>query len=181
MPLLLAQNEGAAAGAAIVFFLFYLAFIVLLVASLWKIYTKAGEPGWAAIVPIYNLVVLLKIVGRPVWWLVLMIIPFVNFVIIILVYIDLAKSFGKDTAFGIGLVFLSPIFLPILGFGSARYVGPAGPEPRPGYASLGQGGGHGQPGLPGQPQGGYTPPPGQQWGQPQPPQGGQQYPPPPLG
>ena len=89
-------------------------------------FTKAGQPGWAAIVPVYNLIVLLQIVGRPLWWILLMLIPLVNFVIAILVYIDLAKSFGKSTGFGIGLVFLSFIFFPILGFGDARYIGPGG-------------------------------------------------------
>ena len=175
---LLAQGEiegAAAAGVFLIFGLFYLAFIVLMIAAFWKVFTKAGEPGWAAIVPIYNLVVLLRIAGRPVWWVLLFIIPLVNLVIIAITYIDLAKSFGKDAAFAIGLIFLSPIFFPILGFGDSRYLGPAGPEPRPGYPSLGQGG-YGQPyggQQYGAPQGGYTPPPGQSWGQP--PAGGQQW------
>ena len=105
--------------------LIYLAFMVLMVASLWKIYDKAGEPGWAAIVPIYNVVVLLKIVGRPIWWLVLLMIPFVNFIIAILVMIDLAKSFGQGAGYGLGLVFLPFIFSPMLAFGDASYRGPA--------------------------------------------------------
>jgi hypothetical protein len=105
--------------------LFYLAIIVVVIAGMWKVFTKAGQPGWAAIVPIYNIVILLKIVGRPVWWLVLLLIPFVNFVILILVSIDVAKSFGKGPGFGIGLWLLSFIFYPILGFGDAQYVGPA--------------------------------------------------------
>jgi len=101
-----------------------LAIVVVMIASLWKVFTKAGQPGWAAIVPFYNLIVLCQIVGRPLWWIVLCLIPFVNFVIVILVYIDLAKSFGKSTGFGLGMFFLGFIFLPILGFGSAQYVGP---------------------------------------------------------
>lgn len=108
-----------------IFLVLYFAFIIFLIASFWKIFTKAGQPGWAAIVPIYNLVVLLQVVGRPVWWIVLMLIPFVNLVIFIMVAIDLAKSFGKGAGFGIGLAFLGFIFYPILGFGSAKYVGPA--------------------------------------------------------
>ncbi len=108
-----------------IFLVLYFAFIIFLVASIWKIFTKAGQPGWAALVPIYNLVVLLQVVGRPVWWIVLMLIPLVNLVIFILVAIDLAKSFGKGAGFGMGLVFLGFIFYPILGFGSAQYVGPA--------------------------------------------------------
>ena len=105
--------------------LVYLAIIVLVVAGFWKVFTKAGQPGWAAIVPIYNLYVLLKIAGRPGWWLLLFILPIVNFVIAIIVAIDVAKSFGKGTGFGLGLAFLGPIFYPILGFGEAAYQGPA--------------------------------------------------------
>jgi len=121
---------GAAAGGALalfggMFMLVWLALVVLFIASAWKVFAKAGQPGWAAIIPIYNIVVLLQIVGRPVWWLILLLIPFVNFVIAILVYIDLAKSFGQGTGFAIGLLLLAPIFWPILGFGGARYVGPA--------------------------------------------------------
>ncbi len=106
------------------FMIVILAIVVVMIASLWKVFTKAGQPGWAAIVPFYNLIVLCQIVGRPLWWIVLCLIPFVNFVIVILVYIDLAKSFGKSTGFGLGMFFLGFIFLPILGFGSAQYVGP---------------------------------------------------------
>jgi len=106
------------------FMIVILAIVVVMIASLWKVFTKAGQPGWAAIVPFYNLIVLCQIVGRPLWWIVLCLIPFVNFVIVILVYIDLAKSFGKSTGFGLGIFFLGFIFLPILGFGSAKYVGP---------------------------------------------------------
>jgi hypothetical protein len=125
---LLAQSEAAqsSGGAGVLIFLvLYFAFIIFLIASFWKIFTKAGQPGWAAIVPIYNLVVLLQIVGRPVWWIVLMLIPLVNLVILVMVAIDLAKSFGKGAGFGIGLAFLGFIFYPILGFGSAKYAGPA--------------------------------------------------------
>ena len=108
-----------------VFMLVMIAIAVVVIASLWKVFTKAGQPGWAAIVPIYNTIVVLQIIGRPLWWIVLCLIPFVNFVIMILVMIDLAKSFGQSAGFGIGLLFLGIIFFPILGFGSSRYVGPA--------------------------------------------------------
>jgi chromate transport protein ChrA len=83
---------------------------VIVMASLWKVFTKAGQPGWAAIVPIYNVVVLLKIAGKPVWWLILLLVPFVNFVILIIVNISLAKNFGKGAGFAIGLVLLGFIF-----------------------------------------------------------------------
>ena len=98
---------------------------LLMIVALWKVFTKAGQPGWASIIPIYNLYVWCKIVGRPWWWILLMLIPFVNFIIAIILCIDMAKSFGKGAGFGIGLAFLGIIFLPILGFGSAQYQGAA--------------------------------------------------------
>jgi hypothetical protein len=107
------------------FWIFWLAFTILMIAACWKIYTKAGQPGWASIIPIYNLYVWCKIVGRPWWWILLMLIPFVNFIVGIILCIDLAKSFGKGVGFGIGLILLGIIFFPILGFGSAQYQGPA--------------------------------------------------------
>jgi hypothetical protein len=114
-----------------VFMLIWFAMIAVLIASLWKIYTKAGQPGWAAIVPIYNIIILMNIVGRPVWWVVLFCIPFVNFIAIIIIYIDLAKSFGKDIGFAIGMIFLFFIFMPMLAFGDAKYMGPSVAAPSP--------------------------------------------------
>lgn len=86
-------------------------------------FTKANQPGWAILIPIYNFYILLKIAGRPGWWLLLFLIPLVNLVICFMVALDIAKSFGKGTGFGLGLFFLSFIFYPILGFGSAAYQG----------------------------------------------------------
>jgi hypothetical protein len=106
-----------------VFWLIYLAIVVAYVAGFWVTFTKAGQPGWAAIIPFYNLYVLLKVVGRPGWWLILYFIPFLNFVIHIIVMLDLAKSFRQGTGFAIGLIFLPFIFIPILGFGDASYAG----------------------------------------------------------
>ena len=130
---ILAQQDQGGGGSAVMS-LIYLVIAVIVIASLWKVFTKAGKPGWAAIIPIYNLYVLLQIVGRPWWWLLLMLIPIVNFIIAIIVYIDLAKSFGKGVGFGIGLLFLSFIFLPILGFGDAQYVGPVAAQGSPAMA-----------------------------------------------
>ena len=110
----------------IVFFLIFLAVFVFLIAAMWKIYEKAGQPGWAAIVPIYNSYILLKIVGKPGWWLLLFLIPFVNIVYAVWTYNMLSKSFGKDEGFTVGLLLLSIVFFPILGFGDARYLGPFG-------------------------------------------------------
>lgn len=104
----------------------YVALIALMIASMWKIFTKAGKPGWACIIPIYNIIVLLDIVGKPWWWLLLMLIPIVNFVLLIWVYNLLSKSFGHGVGFTLGIIFLGIIFIPILAFGESKYVGPAG-------------------------------------------------------
>lgn len=106
-----------------VIIILYLAFVVLMIAASWKVYTKAGQPGWAAIVPIFNLVVLLKIVEKPVWWIILLLIPLVNIVMAFIINIELAQRFGKSAGFGVGMTFLPFIFIPILGFGDAKYEG----------------------------------------------------------
>ena len=106
--------------------IFYLALIVLMLVSSWKVFTKAGKPGWAILIPIYNIIVLLEIVGKPWWFLFLMLIPIVNFVITVWVTNLLSLSFGKDVGFTIGLILLGPIFVPILGLGKSEYKGPAG-------------------------------------------------------
>lgn len=96
---------------------------VLLVVCLWKVFTKAGYPGWGSIIPIYNAYILCKIAGKSGWWVLLLLIPLVNFVIVILLGIGIAKNFGKSAGFGIGLAFLGFIFYPILAFGEAQYRG----------------------------------------------------------
>lgn len=100
-----------------------IALVVFIIAALWKVFVKAGHPGWAAIVPIYNAYILIKIAGKPGWWLLLFLIPFVNLVIAILVSIEVAKAFGKGAGFGVGLALLGIVFYPILGFGDATYQG----------------------------------------------------------
>jgi len=123
--LTLAQATDSGGGPAVMLVLLIeLALLVFFIVTFWKIFTKAGQPGWACLIPIYNLYILLKIVGRPWWWLILFIIPLVGIVISIIVSIDVAKSFGKSVAFGIGLILLGFIFYPILAFGSAEYQGP---------------------------------------------------------
>lgn len=117
--------DGASVVGGILGMLIWLAVVAVLIAANWKIFTKAGKPGWASIVPIYNVIVLLEIIGRPVWWIILALIPGVNFIFGILVAVDLAKSFGKSIGFTIGLILLAPIFLLILAFGDAEYQGPA--------------------------------------------------------
>ena len=88
---------------------------------MWVVFSKAGRSGFTCLIPIYNLVVLLQIAKRPVWWCVLILIPCLGVPFYFITVIDLAKAFGKGTLFGLGLVFLGPIFFPILAFGSARY------------------------------------------------------------
>jgi Family of unknown function (DUF5684) len=124
----LAQNNAGGAVGAIVGLIvlaIYLAIIILVIAGMWKMFVKAGQPGWGAIIPIYNVYLILKLVGRPAWWLILYFVPIANIVVAVIIAIDLAKSFGKGGGFAVGLFFLGFIFIPILGFGSAEYQGPA--------------------------------------------------------
>lgn len=101
----------------------FLLVAVFLIYSIWRVFTKANQPGWACLIPFYNFYIMLKIANKPGWWLILMFIPFVNFVIAILASIGLAKAFGKGEGFGLGLAFLGFIFFPILAFGDAEYQG----------------------------------------------------------
>jgi len=107
---------------SIAFFIF-----IIYAVSQWKIYEKAGQPGWAALIPIVNVYFLLKIIGKPTWWMLLLFfVPFVNFIIAIWMVNLLAKSFGRGIGCTIGLLLFGVIFYPILGFGDAKYIGPAG-------------------------------------------------------
>lgn len=121
----LQSNGGGGGLGMIIGMLLYLAFLVVVVAGMWKTFEKAGQPGWAAIVPIYNVYIMLEIADRPAWWLLLLFVPVVNFIVAILIPIDIAKKFGKGVGFGLGLAFLGFIFYPLLGFGDARYQGRA--------------------------------------------------------
>ncbi|HVB90754.1 MAG TPA: DUF5684 domain-containing protein [Acidimicrobiales bacterium] len=116
---------AAGSSGAGVLLIIYLAVIVFEIAAFWRMFVKAGQPGWAAIIPIYNYYIMLKIIGRPGWWLILFLIPLVGFIFWIIVALDIAKSFGKSSGFAVGLIFLNFIFIPIIGFGSATYRGPA--------------------------------------------------------
>lgn len=99
---------------------------VIGIAGQWKAFEKAGQPGWACIIPIYNIYILIKIGGKPGWWTLLCLIPLVNFIFIIWIVNMVSKSFGKDEGFTVGLILLGIIFWPILGFGDAKYQGPFG-------------------------------------------------------
>jgi hypothetical protein len=104
----------------------YLAVIAFYIYVGWKLYEKAGQPGWACIIPIYSAIVMLRIVGKPWWWILMFLIPVVNIVFLIWMLNMLSKSFGKDEGFTVGLVLLGFIFYPILALGDAKYLGPYG-------------------------------------------------------
>ena len=123
IPSVLAQAYNPYGEVSPVFMIVWLVVVVIAIVAMWRIFTKAGKPGWACIIPIYNLIVLLDIAGKPWWWLILFFIPLVNIIIYIIVYIDLAKAFGHSTLFGIGLLLLAPIFFLILAFDDSEYVG----------------------------------------------------------
>ncbi len=108
-----------------IWWLIKVALFVIPLASAWKLHAKAGQPGWVGIVPVLNILGLLKMVGRPYWMALLLLIPFVNVAFLLLLSLWVAKSFGKSGLFGLGLFFLAPLFVFLLGFGSAQYQGPA--------------------------------------------------------
>ncbi len=138
---------------------FILALVLPTIIGMWKIFTKAGHPGWAALVPIYNIIVMLEIARKPIWWIILFLIPFVGIVFAIITWAAIVENFGKSGGFVVGLIFLPFIFIPILGFGDAQYL----PNTGYGHGGYGQGGGgygqggggYGQGG-----QGGFRPGPG---------------------
>jgi len=115
--------EGAEAAVLMVSLVAFAIMLVTIIAQ-WKIYKKAGQPGWAVLVPIYNMYVITKFTGRQGWWIALMFVPFVNLFALIVLWHDVSKSFGKGAGFTAGLILLAPIFYLILGFGKAEYLGP---------------------------------------------------------
>ena len=114
------------AGFSPVFLIICVVLILVELTAMWKVFEKAGQPGWACIIPFYNIYIMTKIGGKPGWWVLLMLIPFVNIIFSIWLYNMISKSFGKDEGFTFGLVILGIIFWPILGFGDAKYIGPYG-------------------------------------------------------
>jgi hypothetical protein len=103
---------------------FGIAFYLLIVIAMWRVFTKAGKAGWLAIIPIVNTFVLVKIAGKSYWWVLLLVIPFVNIVALVLIYNAISKAFGHGGGFTVGMVFLPFVFWPVLGFGSSTYRGP---------------------------------------------------------
>lgn len=100
----------------IIIYLVPLAVAVLTIIEQWKVFKKAGKEGWEAIIPVYNNIVLIEITGLPMWYIALLFIPFANIYATVRIYLELAYRFNKDTGFGVGLFFLTPIFLGILAF-----------------------------------------------------------------
>lgn len=123
---------GILAGIGATFIVVGLVINIIVIAGMWKTFEKAGKPGWAAIIPIYNIYIMIEIVGKPSIWLLWCILPCVNFVFGIWLLNLMSKSFGKDEGFTVGLLLLSFIFWPILGFGSAKYLGPSAAEAQQG-------------------------------------------------
>jgi hypothetical protein len=119
-------TTAAVAGGTAIYVIICLAISVFAIVCMWKIFAKAGKPGWASIVPFYNLYILFEITwGNGILFL-LNLIPIVNAIIMLITYVKLAKAFGKSGGFAAGLIFLNLIFVCILGFGSAQYIGPNG-------------------------------------------------------
>ena len=127
--------DPSSAASASVFLAIFMACIipalivgVISLIGMWKVFEKAGKPGWACIIPIYNIIVLLEIVGKPIWWIFLLVLPCTAFIFVPWIYNLLSKSFGQGVGFTLGLLFLSFIFFPILGFGNYQYLGPSAKE-----------------------------------------------------
>lgn len=123
--IVLAQSFDSNVGFQIspIFIIGYLAILVLMIAAMWMVFSKAGKAGWLAIIPIVNFFVMLDIAGKPWWWVIGLFIPFVNIVVLILMWHGISENFGKGALFTLGLLFLSPIFILILAFGDAEYIG----------------------------------------------------------
>lgn len=121
-----AQTEQMSTGEAITSLVIGLLISIPALIATWEVFTKAGEAGWKMLIPIYDIYILCKIADGNGWKFLLLCIPFVNIVYAIILNIRLAKSFGKGVGFGLGLLFLDYIFIMILGYGSAQYIGPRG-------------------------------------------------------
>jgi hypothetical protein len=110
-------------GSPVLGYIFMLAVSVAFIATLWKLFQKAGRPGWFSLIPLYNLIVLCEIAGKPVWWAAMLICPVVNILFLVLLSFALAKRFGQGAGFGMGLFLMGPVFYPLLAFGGSNYEG----------------------------------------------------------
>jgi len=123
------QDTYATNGLSPTFWIVWCVVVIIEIAAMWKVFEKAGKPGWATLIPIYNGIVLIQIAGKPAWWFLLYLIPVVNIVIAVIVMHNLAKNFGKGVGFTLGLIFLGFIFFPILAWGDAQYQPALGTQP----------------------------------------------------
>jgi len=96
---------------------------VIEIVGLWHLFVKAGEPGWAAIIPIYNYLIAIKVAGKPWWYILMFLVPILDLIFYIIILHGLSKNFGKGSGFTVGLFFFRFIFIPILGFGKSVYIG----------------------------------------------------------
>ncbi len=118
-------TSAAVAAGLIVYYVVFLAVMIVSLVGLWKVFVKAGKPGWGAIVPFYNTYCLFEMSFGTGWLFLLILVPCVGQVMMIIMWIKLAQAFGKGAGFGIGILFLPFIFLPMLGFGDAQFIGSA--------------------------------------------------------
>jgi hypothetical protein len=118
---IVAQDFEPTPGLSPVAWIVIIVIALVVIAGMWKAFEKAGEPGWGAIIPIFNIYLMLKIGGKPWWWLFLLLVPIVNFIVSIIMNIGISRNFGHGVGFGLGLTFLGFIFWPLLGFGDDQY------------------------------------------------------------
>jgi hypothetical protein len=116
-----AAERSRATAMGVRFLLLLLVVSLLIVASMWVIFEKAGSSGWKSLVPIYNMYVLMEVSGKPGWWLLLLFIPVIGTVFYLLAMLALAEKFGRGALFGVGLCLLPMIFFPLLAFGGTQY------------------------------------------------------------
>ena len=100
-----------------------LLFYLITIEAQWKIFKKAGRKGWESLIPIYNTIIFLQICQKPVWWIILLLIPIVNIIVAIMIYNGLSKAFDKTEGFTVGLIFLPFVFFPLLGLSDLKYQG----------------------------------------------------------
>jgi len=116
------RNESGSIIGGFIYSAVCLAVFIVVIAGSWKMLEKAKQPGWGILIPIYNMVLLCRVAGKPGWWVILMIIPLVNIIISVLVAAGIARNFGKGVGYTLGLIFLPIIFYSVLGFGDAKYA-----------------------------------------------------------
>lgn len=122
------MDSGGFSGFIILPLILYVILLIILLIGIWKMFEKGGIPGILGLIPIVNIFFLAKLAGKPLWWGLLYFIPFVNVVIAIIILIRISERFGRGAGTALGLVFLTPIFICILGYGSAEYSEPTEPQ-----------------------------------------------------